>query len=83
MTKITHNENLETSDLGLTTTLVTLNFPLVDIKKTSSSKALFIFKRIGGIDTVINSYWQNALEVNPLEYFNNLKSIKTRLYSNF
>ncbi len=79
----TSNQPLKIQDLHLAVTLLTLKYSLVDLDKSIPSRTQFIFKRTESIDTAIQSYWGNSLKVNPLEYANNLKALKTRLYNRF
>lgn len=68
------------SDLALATT-ISLWYPLEAIDRNQdSNKARFIFKRDEQLDKLIESYWKGELKVNPLAYFQQLKSIKSRLY---
>ncbi|MBI2085951.1 hypothetical protein HYT74_01270 [Candidatus Daviesbacteria bacterium] len=71
----------KTSDLALTSVLA-LYFPLETIDKTQNPyKAQFVFKRDRQLDQLIESYWHGKVRVEPQAYFNQLKSIKARLYS--
>lgn len=77
------NQVLKIADLHLAVALITLKYLLLRLEKSTPNKTLFVFKRTESIDTAIQSYWNNKLEVSPLEYANNLKTLKTRLYSTF
>ena len=79
----TNIQPLKIQDLHLAVTLLTLKYLLIDLDKSAPNKTQFVFKRTESIDTAIQNYWNNRLEVNPLEYANNLKALKTRLYSRF
>jgi len=70
-----------TSDLALSTT-VALFYPIEAIdRQESSRKAYFVFKREQALDELVESYWRGELKVNPQAYFNQLRVIKARLYS--
>lgn len=75
------NEYYESSDIALSTTL-SLYYPLEVVDRSNPQKALFVFKRDQQIDQLINSYWRGELKVNPLRYFQALKTLKSRLYEN-
>ena len=75
------NQLFSTSDLGLVSCLLTLKCPLYKIDKSSPHKVQFFFKRIGELDKAVEGYWNNTLKVSPLEFFNNIKLIKNRIYS--
>lgn len=74
------NDYYATSDLALSTA-ISLYFPLDTVDRTNPHKAQFLFKRSEQLDQIIESYWRGELKVEPQTYFNQLKSIKTRLYS--
>ncbi len=69
------------SDLALVTA-VSLFFPILSIDKTNPHKALFWFNRVEGLDDVVERFWKRELLIEPRQYFDQLKSIKARLYGN-
>jgi len=69
-----------TSDLALATA-ISLWYPIDAIDKTDPRKATFLFKRDEKIDELLEAYWKRELKVEPQTYFNQLKAIKARLYS--
>ena len=75
------NKYFETSDLGLSAALITASYPVDHLDKHDSSKVKFIFSRDDGMDDVIQLYWANELKLSLLAYFNNLKMLKNRIYS--
>lgn len=68
-------------DLGLSGALVTLGYELSVVDKTNSHKSQFIFKRKKGIDRDIERYWNGSLEISARYYFDSIKMLKNRLYS--
>lgn len=81
MTKALDTDFYLTSDLSLAATL-SLFFPLVEIDRSSNRKAVFLFKRSTELEELVESYFQNAIKVVPRAYYNQLRDIKARLYSN-
>ena len=83
---MTMNEKLkltdfyQTSDLALATA-ISLWYPIDAIDRTDPRKATFLFKRDEKIDELLEAYWKRELKVEPQTYFNQLKAIKARLYS--
>jgi len=73
------NKYYSTSDLALTTA-ISLWYPLDSIDKSNPKKALFLFRREDGLDEFIEGYWRGEIKVEPREYFNQLRNIKSRLY---
>ncbi|MEK9207206.1 MAG: DUF5659 domain-containing protein [Patescibacteria group bacterium] len=82
MTTETQNEKdfTKTADLSLAAAIY-LFYPLESIEKQNPRKATFFFKRDSSLDELVESYWRGELKVDPQEYFNALRIIKTRLYS--
>lgn len=68
-------------DLGLATALITAGFSLVSLDRQNLRKAQFVFRRGDGIDDVVGAYWADNLEVKARKYFDTLKMVKNRLYS--
>lgn len=69
------------SDLALVAA-ISIYHPIASIDKQNSRKALFTFIRTPELDDLVERFWQKKLLVEPQQYFDNLKSIKNRLYSN-
>jgi hypothetical protein len=72
--------NFSTSDLALSATLICNNIYLDSIDKSDPRKALFIFKSSQELQKTIEKYWRGELRIEPRRYFDNLKSLKARLY---
>lgn len=78
--ELDENNHYSTSDLALATTL-SLFYPLKTIDRTNPHKAQFSFKRGEKLNQLIEAFWRKELKVDPLTYFNALKTIKSRLYA--
>jgi hypothetical protein len=70
-----------TYDLGLSAALTAVGYSLDHLDKTDSRKVKFIFERQDHLDTAIQQYWANDLPIPALTYFNALKLLKNRIYS--
>ena len=70
-----------TFDLGLATMLVTLRYEVIKLDKTDPKKVRFVFRETKDIQQTMLSYWNNEITVPALAFFNNLKTIKNRIYS--
>lgn len=68
-------------DLGLCSALVSTGFELVSLDKTNPRKVQFTFKRKIGIEEVVDNYWSDRLEVKARIFFDNIKMLKNRIYS--
>lgn len=78
--KIADQQFYKTSDLGLTTTL-SLYFPVITIDRSNPRKVLFVFDQTDELNDFINKYWRNEVVVEPQTFTNQIKNIKTRIYS--
>ena len=71
-----------TSDLALAAA-ISIWYPLEVVDRTQNlHKAVFLFKRDEQLDKFVESYWHGEIKINPIQYFNALKTIKARLYEN-
>ena len=70
-----------TYDLGVSTALLCASFELLSLNKTNPRKCLFIFRRTKNIDETANAYFADQLKLNARAYFDQLKALKNRLYS--
>lgn len=68
-------------DLGVAAALLCLGYELLTLDRTNSRKVLFIFRRDEKIDDVANAYFADRLELNARAFFDQLKALKSRLYS--
>ena len=69
-----------TSDLALATTL-NMSFPLEDIDRSNPKRAVFVFRRSAELEKTVDDFFKNEIKVSPQIYFNQLRDIKARLYS--
>lgn len=75
------NENYyKTSDLSLVSAL-SLYFPIELLETVDNRKIFFVFKKTQELENLIGMYWDGDLRVEPQQFFNQLKVIKTRIYS--
>ena len=70
-----------TYDLGVSTALLCAGFELLSLNRSNPRKVLFIFCRKGDIDETANAYFADKLKLNARSYFDQLKALKNRLYS--
>ena len=69
------------ADLGLTVVL-SLYFPIISInRQANSKKAYFSFEQTKELSNLIQTYWRGELRIEPKTYFDQLRTIKARLYS--
>jgi hypothetical protein len=70
-----------TFDLGCSAALISASFELVSLDKANPRKVQFIFRREIGIEKVVDDYWADRLEVKARAFFDNVKMLKNRIYS--
>ena len=68
-------------DMGLSAALIAVGFSLVSLDRTDRRKTQFVFKREPDMEREIEAYWSKQLQVPALTYFDTLKMLKNRLYS--
>lgn len=78
--KPTAQQFYKTSDLGLVTTL-SLHFPVITIDRNNPNKVLFVFDQTSELNDFVNKYWRSEIVVEPQTFTNQIKNIKTRIYS--
>ncbi len=75
------NENhYITTDLSLATTL-SLSHSLLNVERIDSRRVAFVFESNDELQADIARYWEKKLQVEPQEYFSQLKQLKSRIYS--
>lgn len=77
------NQNIEyfkSNELALASALIVLGYPLFAIDK-QKPKSVFLFERNEGLDELVKDFWTGNLRIEPKLYFNAIKEIKSRLYS--
>lgn len=70
-----------TYDLGVAAALLCLGYDLLSLDRANPRKVLFVFYRAEKIDDVANAYVADRLELNARAFFDQLKALKNRLYS--
>jgi hypothetical protein len=70
-----------TYDLGVSTALLCAGFQLLSVEKDNPRKALFIFQKADGIKDIADRYFSDRLEVKARSFFDHLKALKNKLYS--
>lgn len=75
------DEVYTTYDLGCAAALVTANFELLTLDRANVRKVRFIFRREVGILKVADDFWSDRLEQKSRSFWDNIKNLKNRLYS--
>jgi len=70
------------SDIGLASVLLTLEFQLVDLERTSDKRVDFVFVATDGIEQAVAAFWQDKKVEVPIQtLFYNFRQLKNRLYA--
>jgi len=69
-----------TNDLALAT-LISLYHPVESIDFENPRKAFFLFLRDEKLDQLVEDYWRGSISVEPKNYFDQLRQLKSRIYS--
>ena len=75
------DEVMTVSDLGCAAALVTADFALLTLDRANPRKVRFIFRREAGIEKVADDFWSDRLEQKSRSFWDNIKNLKNRLYS--
>ena len=76
-----YQDSYSTFDLGNAAALVTAGFELFDLDRTNPRKVRFIFRRETEIEKVAEDFWSDRLEQKSRLFWDNIKNLKNRLYS--
>lgn len=75
------NKYYYTYDLGCSAALISAGFELVSLDKSNPRKVQFIFDRKNSIEKVVDDYWADRLKIKARAFFDNVKMLKNRIYS--
>lgn len=75
-----HPNIWSSTDLAIASFL-NLNFELIDLHNVEGNKFEFLFKDTPELHIAIEDFYSNKALVNPFNYFNSIKNLKSRLYS--
>lgn len=72
-----------TYDLGVSAALLTAGYKLYRLDRTHARdrRVLFVFEYKQGIEDAANRFFTDQLRVKARSYFDNLKALKNKLYS--
>ncbi len=76
-----HKNYYYTTDIDVASTLACKGYALVDVVPTGHMKATFAFKNHPAIADAVGGFWNNRIEVKPLEFANIRKNLKSRIYA--
>mgnify|MGYP001606034512 FL=1 len=74
-------DDYQTYDLGCAAALISAGFVLESLDKENPRKVLFVFRGKNEIKNVVDNYWADRLEIKARAFFDNIKMLKNRIYS--
>jgi hypothetical protein len=74
-------EIVPVSDLGCASALQTAGFELLALDRQNPHKIKFVFRREAGIEKVADDFWSDRLEQKSRSFWDNIKNLKNRIYS--
>lgn len=75
------SQDFQTLDMGLVTALVHIGHPLSKIVPMDRKKVTFYFADSARLQEDIAGYYDGFLRLEPRKYFDDLKSLKTRIHN--
>jgi len=76
-------KQFHTHDLGCSAALISMGFQLISLDKQNPKKVKFIFFKRDGIDKAVTDYWSDRMRLKARTFFDNIKMLKNRIYSEF
>ena len=68
------------TDLAISSYL-SLTCNLIGLEKIEGNRYEFVFEKTTELEKALEAYFNNSAQVSPSEYFNCIKSLKSRIYS--
>jgi len=69
-----------TTDLAISSYLA-ISFKIISCEKLEGNRFEFVFEKTKELENHLENYFNNSAKVSPIAYFNSIKSIKSRIYS--
>lgn len=70
-----------TKDIEIASTLVTLDFPLVEIRPKNKRELWFVFGKNADLVKAVAGFWDHSIAVSPFLFATNRKNLKSRLFA--
>lgn len=75
-------EVFKTADLPLAAALSVFGFIVEKVERVDSRRSVFIFNNSDELQEAVSNYWKGGMLIEPQKYFNQLKTLKARIYEN-
>ncbi len=73
--------NTQIHDLNLAAALLSAGFKIIGTSRDTNGRFYFIFKRTDKLTHTINEYWSDELTIKARTFADNIKMLKSRIYS--
>lgn len=73
--------NVRIRDLGLAAALVSRGFSMPEIERDIGAQAYFLFIKTDELERAVSDYWADTLSVKARKHSDNIKTLKSRIYS--
>lgn len=70
----------ETQSLPLAVSIICHNIPLDSLKKDPDGKCTFYFIQTPELTEIVQLYWQRALKIEPILFWETARFVKSRIY---
>lgn len=74
------DDTFSSSDLCLCSYL-NISYPIIEISKVNESKYEFVFNNSSELQNSISNFYNDLACVNPVTFFNSIKSLKGRIHA--
>ena len=74
-------ETIKVHDLGVAAALVTLGYVVQKITYKEGHRAHFEFESTAWTEQLVEHYWSRGLRVDARKFFENTKTLKSRIYA--
>lgn len=68
-------------DLALAASLISCGFEVLDTIRDASGRVHFEFAQTDELERAVSAYWADTLDVKARTYADNIKMLKSRIYS--
>lgn len=76
-----YDNQFQTNDLALAAALNECGFAIIELDASNPRRIAFVFDHTADLDDTTKKYWKGSLRVDPKSYFDNLRHLKSRLYT--
>lgn len=77
---MSENKYFKSSDLSLIAMLQVFGYQIEKIERNNSEKVIFAIQQDDKLSELVQAFWSRSLKVEPLQYFESLKVVKSRIY---